>query len=421
MGGVKRAISIVVCVVLVLAVAACNWMPIETLEPTIMMASPVTTATPTELAAAPTSEPTPLLTPSMQDNTSTPEPEETVLDSEEPAIVPEESKEPEPIPAYDVPDIKKAGLTNDEFYRIHLMLVGISGSCLYDKPIKSLNPADCLIYSFYVLNDLYSANNLPITIIEDQGVNTSISTSDMKSLIESAFGNHFDSSCKSTQDREVEFVDNQYSFYLMEGDPRNRPFVYQIVKTGTDTWRLRFDVVGVHYQYSVYRDKVEATIRKSKNSIYGFTFEGWKVLRNTTKMFNVAVASSSYAAAEGMNFLPKNVLDGNKDTFWLSKTEVVSWLKVSFNKATIMTGFNLDMDYINEHFSEELSVVPSSIIIELSDGTKIEYDDYSLTPGFRSFGREVKIKWIKFIFPAETNETGQPMKAGRYVIDVYAY
>ncbi len=411
MGSVKRAGSMVVCVVMMLAVAACNGMPIETIEPTIVMASPVITATPTMVTLSPTLSPSS----TVEEETATPEPEMT----EE--LEPETTEEPEPTPEYDIPDIKKTGLTNEQFQKIQLMLVGISGSMLYKKPIQSMSDEDYLVFGFFVLNDFYGSDLLPIDSGEDQG--ESISREDMKKLIESAFGGIFRENCTATTDFEVQLIDNRYVYYLMEGDPRNRPFVYKIKKVGQDTWRLSFDVVGVHFQYSVYQDKVEATIKKNENSIYGFTLVGWKTLKDTTRLFRAVEASSYHVPDSGLTFSPKNVLDGNKDTFWLSKQETESWLKLSFAKSTVMTGFTIDMDFINERFSEELCDVPSNIIVELSNGMKFEYNDYSGAPGFRSFGREIKVKWMKLTLLGESSveEESQPQPVYRYVIDVYAH
>ncbi len=403
MGSVKRAGSLVVSVVLMLAVAACNGMPIETIKPTIVMASPVTTVTPTESPVVPTSAPTPLLSPTIQENTSTPEPEETALDSEEPVGEPEETEEPEPIQQIDIPDIKYAGLTSEQFYKLKVLLLGT----LYMGEFSNGKKLSAKQYLGFVWDFL---DNYP----ELNGYNEpreSYTKSEIKRIVKSAFGFSYrakqghGSGPYSEYTTGIYYRNGKFEYIAGEGDPYRVPYVYRIIKMDDDQLKVTFDVFneGGGLCIQEYDTKRQVILKKDKNSMFGYYIVSLSNPR-TKPSFTSAQASSVLPGVKGISYKPQNAIDGKISTGWATKKAIGEWINISSAKTQSVSGMSFYIGDRSQYPDEGDVDNPESgkirVKLEFSDHTSImcdiAYDVYDKEEEISiSFGREIKTKFIK--------------------------
>lgn len=399
MGGVKRAGPLVVCVVLVLAAAGCNGMPAETIAPTVVTDSPIITAKAAEPLLISTPAPTPVLMSTAKENASTPEPEET----EEIVTEPEETEGPAPIPEYDIPDIHKAGLTNEQFYKINALLYGT----LYLDEFSNGKKLSAKQYLRFVWDFL---DNYP----ELNGYNEpreSYTKSEIERIVMSAFGFSYrakqghGSGPYSEYTTGIYYRNGKFEYIAGEGDPYRVPYVYRIIKMDHDQLKVTFDVFneGGGLCIQEYDTKCQVILQKDKNSMFGYYIVSLSNPR-TKPSFTSAQASSVLPGAKGRSYKPHNAIDGKLVTGWATDKDIGEWIKVSSAKAQSVSGMSFYIgdrsQYPNEGDVDNPVSGKIRLKLEFSDHTSIlcdiAYDVYDKEEEISiSFGREIKTMFIK--------------------------
>lgn len=396
----KRALSLVFCLLMFVSLAACNTaIPVDT---------PSTAPSPSPSISTMYT----VLDSTLAPATATPVP---TIEMETPSPEPEETEEPEPVPEYNIPDIKKVGLTNEQFQKIDLLLYGAlamdsgeNGPPAYFADVNGLTPPRLFNFLTQILCD---------TIIkkyenykDDNSFHRSIDKMVVEKVINSAFGIEYKSGYTEVPGTScLSYIDGIYEYSEPQGSSIV-PYVYSITALSPDKLKVQMDIVGYSDEDGAYHEaKAQAILQEDKNSLFGYHLLSLKKMKSTRPHFTSAQASSYVPAKGKTNYKPINVLDNKDSTVWMTDNGVGQWIKLTSGRKQTVSGIIMNFDADNEN-------CPGKIRIEFSDGSSIVCTDFNF---YISFGRAIKTDYIKITILGDDDakEDGLPI----HIADILPY
>ena len=405
MGCVRRALAALLCVLMVGGVAACG-VPVTSVSlPPTIAETPVPTAyaamTPTlNKLTADIATPTP----------SVSAPEITAVQSE--TIEPDVTDEPEDVEAwqYDIPGMKEAGLTSEEYEKIDLLLhcalamVGENGRSTYFNEASSLNPAQLNGFLEEVLFWPICTDMGHYQETDDGSCEYIIDKTFIEKVLVSAFGIEYFSQYPGSEDEYLlRYQDGKYYYSFPQGSPTTAHALF-VERLSNNQVQVKFDIITEGDCNSSFDGKAYAVLEQDKDSIFGYHLVSLKEIKTKRPGFTITEASSWLPNSEKTSFAPKLSIDGKLTTGWSTDKGAGEWLKLSSDKAQTVSGVTIycgDKTLGDEAYYVEDTMANETVLIkiELSDGSVFEAELYPSTATYDmqtfSFGSEIQTDYIK--------------------------
>ena len=381
MGNVKRAVSLVVCVAILLGAAGCNGMPIETIEPTAVTALPVASAAPTESKDAYT----PTLKPTEVDGT--------------PNVGSKTPETPGPVPEYTDPDYMKAGLSNDQYEKIKILLYGLMGIGSDFANPKSLTREEYLRFFDRVIE-----GNEEILGVHDDLL---FSIDEINQIVNS--GLHVNYHAKNGDKLFDDQIKNgKLQHFVNGGDPRDVADIYSINKVSKDQLILRFYMILQSNGPCYYECNGTVVLQEDRNSIFGYHATSMQYLPEPS--FPTVSASSSLKNTKS-SFSPERCIDKDITTGWEINLPVGTWVELSSKEMQTVTGLSI---YLGDRSVGDMvgdGGLETVVLLEFSDGTRYQECIGQATgvymqdeSWFIMFNREIHTKYVKITVVSSEND-----------------
>lgn len=397
MGGMRRSIYALVCVIMVLSAAACGGVPASAPPAGNPSASPAATVRSTVKPTLPaTVEPDyttgvsmPTYDPEDEFLTEVP-PEPVATEIIPDAVEPEDTSSPKPVPGYPLLDeysiYKKHDMTVDQADNLRVLLGGAYSVRSFTS-VYGLKPRDFLqfafsilrFYPYIVMGDEFD------TIPEDSDMNRTIETEIVEKVINSAFGVGYQSGYAGRIDYGITYSDGQYKVNYDGCMHPYTPFLFELRELSSGRSFCRMNIIEYGCDGVYYTGKAKAVVQKDDKSIFGYKMVSCQSYSGTLPKFT-KVTASSYLPAEGeWTHLPANVVDDDSSTTWEAEGDDL-WIKLSADTAQTVTGMIVSAD------SDDWQNL--RVAVELSDGTR-----YSCRQGSSviTFGKAVRTRSIKVL------------------------
>lgn len=374
----RRGVSAGVALLLLVCLAACGYHT-GTPQPTTatsMTSSPlVTSATPMH-TSKPTTTPTP--EPTIEPASTSPEAEET--------------DEPEPMSTYDIPDMEKVGLTDEQFEKIDVLLYGLSG--IYEA---SFNNAKKLMKEDYLrfTERIMEAGD----ILGKSGENDSYLTiNEIKAIVKSGLNVNYHAKNGDSDGWDNSIVNSKLELIPNGGDPREYPHIYSISKISSDKILLKYNIIVAGNADQEYRGKAQVVLKYDESSIFGYHVESLESCSDKLPVFQNAQASSYLPDNRMRSFSPDNAFDMNDKTAWITENGIGEWIMVSSATKQNVSAISFFCgDWFDESTFDQ-SGQPCQIKIEFSDGTIMDVmcvSNFLDAESCITFGREISTTYIK--------------------------
>lgn len=373
MGGLRRTAALLVCLVMLVSLSACNTaIPVATPSITPSL-SPTFSTMPTvfDITSVPTAIPLP------------------TVEEEATSLEPEETGEPEPVSEYDILNVKNIGLTEAQFDKINVLLYGAVGMFYFFDSVKTLETADYL--QFF---DRAVEGGSDVLGFGDKSV---YSIQDIEKIVNSGLHANYHARNGDKCDDTVQIRDGVIATEVNGGDPRDNAYIFGISRVSANRILIKFNIIMDSSSFSQYRRKGLALIQEDKDSLFGYCLVSLTEI-NEMPSFSNATASSWLPDIKSASFMPQNSIDGKLNTGWATDKGKGEWMMLSSEKMQTVTGFSIHAG--GSPFAKEGDYNEGAVVrLEFSDGMTYEVginpgygiDDYNSFP----FSKEIKTKYIK--------------------------
>jgi hypothetical protein len=304
-------------------------------------------------------------------------------------------------PEYGVQGQGEAGLTDEQFEKIDVLVAGVLSSGYFSKP-SELRDKGIFIFVHRFLN------NYPELVLGDDwyydvGDNGYYIQADVvEKLLRSAFGIEYRPSYAGSREIGLTYKDGAYGLEFPGEDPQPWPEYYEVSRLASGQILLKFDIVNVGGPDDIFQfhAKAQAVLQEDGGSLFGYRMVSFTEIKSSPKFTQAGASANASDAGK--------CIDGKPGTVWAADMEDELWLEISAGSEQSITGLSF---YVGDRTQGDEEFVSGylEVSMEFSDGTTYEGGVESVygTKGFYSltFDREVKTKYVKIMILSSDYDT----------------